>query len=242
MIIKKFSKLIRFLVSLFVASPDYLPKANMKKSPGPVVYRPKKYCLNTIFLSVACLYALSPNDQMRHFFVDEVQESPVVLRNPVDKPDSAFTATTVTRPDCCCEKLAEVLAPATDSINTVKINCNLTLKRGDVVTKRMIFEGPAASGVTVNGNGATLFCGKKDSVNYNKDMIEVRSKSYIVNGKRRWERPEGITIKNLNITGSVRVWGMAKNGQGYEYEDSGVLVNHYKNSSRTINHANTAQT
>lgn len=58
----------------------------------------------------------------------------------------------------------------------VKIDCNLTLKSGDRVTKRLIFEGTNASGMTLNCNKAT-FDGGKETVNYKKDMIEVRSTS-----------------------------------------------------------------
>jgi hypothetical protein len=213
----------------------------MKKLLSPVVCWMKKYPVNAILMSVACLYALNPDKQMHHFLVDGVKDSSVVRKNPVDKPNSAFTATTGTRPDCCCEKLAEVLAPATDAINTVKIDCNLTLKRGDTVTKRMIFQGGQSSNVTVNGNGAILYCGGEGTINYNEYMIEIKSKSYLESGIRYWTRPENITIKNLKVSGSVRVWGMGVNGQGSDYDDNGVLVNHYKNSSRTANHVATAR-
>ena len=33
-------------------------------------------------------------------------------------------------------------------------------------------------------------------------------------------RPENITINTCDITGSVRVWGMAKNGEGEDFNKS----------------------
>jgi parallel beta-helix repeat protein len=119
-------------------------------------------------------------------------------------------------PTCSDQKVNEVLAPARElGPKTVSIDCNLNLSSSDVVWKRMIFSGSDATGLTVNCNGATLH-GGKDTQNYNKDMIEVKSKKI----GTRWERPENITIKNCNIIGSVRVWGMGKNGEAYDVKES----------------------
>lgn len=168
---------------------------------------------------------------------------PEIVKHPVtDTPIIAQQAVIVpVIPSACsAEKLREVLEPATASASTVTINCNLTLQSTDVVTKRLIFEGDAASGLTFNGNGATLN-GGEGTINYKKDMIEVRSKSAFSNGTRTWQRPRNIIIKNCNIIGSVRIWGMAKNGQGTEYTDNGIKINYYKNSSRTLSHTSTAR-
>lgn len=154
------------------------------------------------------------------------------------KPHKIFTVSSV---NCSAAKMTEVLAKATTESSGVYIDCNLSLKRTDVVTKRLVFEGPAANGITFNGNGATLNCGADGSINYNKDMIEVRSKSYLEGSVRKWDRPENVTIKNCNIIGSVRIWGMATNGQGKEYKDGNNNVNHYKNSSFTSDHVTTAR-
>ena len=139
---------------------------------------------------------------------------------------------------CDNDKIEEVRQNAADkgAKQEVTIYCDLDLTDTDIVTitKRLIFVGAAASGVTVNCNGAMLD-GGKSQINYRKDMIEVRSRSYWENGERKWERPENVTIKNCNITGSVRVWGMAKNGEGSGsiYNDGGGDVNYFRVSSRT---------
>lgn len=135
----------------------------------------------------------------------------------------------VAKPTCSTEKSNEVRAPASDSALTVAIDCNLNLNSRDRVTKRLILEGASATGVTVNCNGATLDGGKgKPNFGDNgRDMVEVKSEK---NGET-WKRPENITIKNCNIIGSVRVWGMGKNG---EWED-------VKESSRSRDHVQRAR-
>lgn len=132
-----------------------------------------------------------------------------VLAKPTKPKPTALGA-------CSAAKMAEILAPATASKSTVKVDCNLRLKSTDIVTKRLIFEGSAASGITCNCNGATLD-GSKGKVNYNRDMIEVRSKK---TGATTWARPENITFKNCNIIGSVRIWGMGKNGEAKDVKES----------------------
>lgn len=129
------------------------------------------------------------------------------------------------KPICSPEKVNEILAPATASDSEVYIDCNLNLKGTDVITKRMIFEGEAASFVTLNCNGALINGG-----------IEVKSKTYRDGSIRKWERPKNVTIKKCNITGSVRIWGMGINGQGGGHDD-----NYYKISSKTATHVTTAR-
>lgn len=131
----------------------------------------------------------------------------------------------------------EVLAEARPGAREISIDCHLTLDRNDVVTKRMIFE---TSGVTLECNGAKITGGdgtpgNLQNINYNRDMIEVRSPSRIIGRERVWERPRRITIKGCDIIGSVRVWGMATNGEGTNpLVDDGI--NHLRNSARMEGH------
>lgn len=108
---------------------------------------------------------------------------------------------------CSKEKVDKIIEIAT-SLKSVTVDCNLDLKKSDILTKRLIFEGSKSSNVTVNCNGATID-GSKDNLNYNKNMIEIRSRSFSDGNIIRWERPENITIKNCNIIGSVRVRSMS---------------------------------
>jgi hypothetical protein len=128
---------------------------------------------------------------------------------------------------CSAQKIIEILAPASSAVSTVNVDCHLNLKSSHIVTKRMIFEGAASSGVNVDCNYARLN-GGEGAVNYNKDMIEVRSGKFMdaETGTWKWERPENITIKKCDITGSVRVWGVAINGQGVDLRDSSRLSGH----------------
>ena len=140
---------------------------------------------------------------------------------------------------CDTAKMDEVRGPVTEQKSSVRINCNLMLEPGDKITRKLIFEGTAASGITLNCNGATI--DGTGTRNAGGDMIEVRSKSSFEGNVRVWKRPENVTIKNCNIIGSVRVWGMAKNGEGLKYEDPDGEVNHYKKSSKSASHVATAR-
>mgnify|MGYP003643002468 FL=1 len=130
--------------------------------------------------------------------------------------DDSYNNIPINTTKCSEQKLQEILAPATASSSYVKIDCNLTLKRNNVVTKRLIFEGSKASGVTCDCNHAKLD-GGKNTVNYRKDMIEVKSKK---TNEQTWIKPQYITIKNCNIIGSVRIWGMGKNGETAAIKES----------------------
>lgn len=141
--------------------------------------------------------------------------------------------------DCGQVKIDSVLAISTPGSNSEYVDCNLTLRSTDKVTKTLIVEGSSASGIVINLNGATIDGTGTDRAG--KDMIIVRSRSYLEKGIRKWERPENITIKNANIIGSVRIIGMASNGEGSPYDDNGVQVNHFKVSSRKSNHVTTAR-
>jgi len=118
---------------------------------------------------------------------------------------------------CDSEKIKKVRAKASSKWDYEKIDCQLTLEKGWIITKKLIFEGAQANQVTLDCQWATLGDGT------NKDVIEVRSREYKDKPEGdpnyetepwKWERPQNVTIKNCNIIGSVRVWGMATNGEG----------------------------
>jgi hypothetical protein len=97
-------------------------------------------------------------------------------------------------PACTPEKIAEVLAPiGRDEPNRrASLDCSLTLSGTDVVTKHLLLEGPAASGVTIDCQGATL--------KGPHPTLAIRSKK---SGDPEYEPPRGILIKNCRIIGSV---------------------------------------
>jgi hypothetical protein len=151
-----------------------------------------------------------------------------------------FSLQVAPKPPCDARKMREIRAPATADSSSVTINCSCTLDSGEVITKQFIFEGTEANYVIFDGRGALLE--RSDGTVYaGKDMIEVKSFSSFSNGVRTWQRPVHVTIKNLRVTGSIRIWGMATNGQGLVYDDDGRQVNHYKNSSFKKGHTERAR-
>lgn len=125
---------------------------------------------------------------------------------------------------CSAKKMKEVLQPATTKKKSVKVNCHLSLKKSDVVTKRLLLKGPAASGVRVNCNNATL---DGRGINKGTDMIRV----YSAKVGDKWQRPENIQIRGCKVYGSARIYGMAKNGEG----------KHLRVSSKSLGHTQRAQ-
>ena len=96
-------------------------------------------------------------------------------------------------------KIDEVRASAATAAD-VLINCDLTLEPHFVITKRLILEGPPATGVTVDCKNAKLD-GGKGAPNFKRDMIQVRSSKNASTGA--WERPEDVVVRNCRIVGSA---------------------------------------
>jgi len=146
--------------------------------------------------------------------------------NPADEGTEGWTPVFQPAPErleCSENKIVEILEPV-DQNTVVVVNCNLTLEPGDVVTKRLILQGEASSGVTLNCNGAEV---SPSDIPAHLDSIEVRS----VQVDNEWEPAHNVTIQNCNIQGSVRIYGMGKNGNN----------NNLTTSSRTLEHTYTAR-
>lgn len=123
---------------------------------------------------------------------------------------------------CSSTKMAEVLAPATSAQSYVRLGCDLSLRATDVVTKRLVMIGSSASNVTVDCNGAVLD-GGPSTVNFGRDMVEIHSEKV---GPDSWQRPRDVTVRDCRIVGSVRIWGMAKNGEGADLRASSRQEGH----------------
>lgn len=182
-------------------------------------------------LNENALQTLSASAQVRSLLQ---QAQRVFVKNPfhtLSHPENTTqnrklseTAKLKTVPNCSADKLREVRERATSSKSAVGINCNLTLRSSDVITKRLVLSGAAATGVTINCNGAHL-SGLK-GVTYNKDMIEIKSRRYEEGGLVQWERPENININNCRITGALRIWGMGRNGEAPDVRASSRKAGH----------------
>ena len=78
------------------------------------------------------------------------------------------------------------------------------------LTKKLIIEGSDASGLLLDLTGAYVD-GGKGQFNYRRgDMIEVRS---VKLNDGRWSVPTDINIQHARVTGSIRLYGMGRNGE-----------------------------
>jgi hypothetical protein len=147
---------------------------------------------------VASMISAAPSVAMDQL---EPVERPTENGLPPDDPEA-----------CSQSKRDEVLEPALDeqgiirsNVNAyVDINCNLTLKSSDVVTKILYMAGYGADGVTIDCNGATI---RGDHWrDYNQEAIVVSSASF---GRHpgRWRGAKNVTVRNCIVHGRVRVAG-----------------------------------
>lgn len=143
------------------------------------------------------------------------------------------------KPQCSAAKLAEVRARAgalrhdgSFEPKMVFIDCSLTLSSSDVITKRLIFEGARASGVKVEGNGATID-GGSGQPNYKpadaQNMVEFISKR-LDSTDVHWEHPENVKLHNCTIIGSVGLLGI----QGVESTRDDYVTLARNNAPRNI--------
>ncbi len=123
---------------------------------------------------------------------------------------------------CSAGIYSTVKAAATKQDASVKLHCDLTLSPGDTITKRLVFSGAAASGVTLDCKGATLD-GTRGSINFGKPAILIRSTK---NENGGWSAPSDITVRNCVIKGALRLQGLGANGQAKEVQLSSLTPDH----------------
>ena len=118
---------------------------------------------------------------------------------------------------CTPAQLADILAPATEAHSSVEVRCSAKLPAGSRIGKRLYFSGEAASGVVFDCNGATLAPTRGSG-----DSLLIRSRE----NAGSWSRPQDITVRGCRINGSVRIMGMAANGEGAALRDSSRRAGH----------------
>ena len=134
-------------------------------------------------------------------------------------------------PSCNAAARERALAPATTPNEAVRLTCSLRLGPGDVVSKRLVLEGRAASGVIVSCEGGGRI-GRSDAPpSFPHATIEIRSAATERDGGPAWDRPADIAIRGCEVMGPIRIWGMGINGQGEAV----------KLSSRSLGHTERAQ-
>jgi hypothetical protein len=141
----------------------------------------------------------------------------------------------VPAPACTDDVLRRVRARTPEPAG-VEIDCSLTLRREDVITKRLFLTGREATGVRIDCNGATL--NGAGILKDTEDLLEIRSRP--TSDPDVWERPTNVRVRDCHIVGSVRIYGMAKNGE------SGLPPSHpwrwaLRDSSRRAGHTERAR-
>lgn len=114
-------------------------------------------------------------------------------------------------PDCSTAKIQEILAPATPASPSVKMDCNASLSNTDTVTKELIFEGAAASGTSLDCNGAKLI--SAPGMDADRRIMITSRFLREQSGDQFWEPVANVTIRNCRIEGSIRIRGEAINGE-----------------------------
>jgi hypothetical protein len=98
------------------------------------------------------------------------------------------------------------------------------LAPGDRVLKRIVLEGRAASGVTLDCAGAAIGS-PGEPARLDAVTVAIRSRPPSRPGES-WERPSGITIRDCAVFGHVRIWGMGVNGQAPALRESSHSLGH----------------
>jgi len=107
--------------------------------------------------------------------------------------------------------LAQLLSPATPQNPEVVVSCSVNLPAGRIVTKRIIIEGGASSGLTLDCNGSTIDSRTPDHLvlaqenRSTYDMITILSTGAGAPDNGSWSQITDVTVKNCNVVGSIYV-------------------------------------
>ena len=126
---------------------------------------------------------------------------------------------------CPVSTLERVCASASETDSSVVLDCSLDFREMDCtdvgqtnhLTKKLILEGSNATGLLLDLTGAHLD-GGKGQFNYRRgDMIEVRS---VRMNDGNWSVPTDINIQHARLTGSIRLYGMGRNGEAIAIKEA----------------------
>ncbi len=147
------------------------------------------------------------------------------------------------RADACTpEQRDEIIASLRETAESgnseLALTCGLTLPAGMTITKKIVIQGAEASNFTLDCNSATLN-GGPNTRHHNKDMIEVRSRKSGSGSSATWSAPHDVTIRRCDVLGSIRIWGMGRNGEAPDVRessrrDSGHVSRLRRNAPRRI--------
>ena len=138
------------------------------------------------------------------------------------KAQALYVAGSKKAPTCSNAKMNEILAPATKGKATVTLDCSPKLNHDTKIFKRLVLKGAKAQGIVIDCGGGVLD-GSSDTVNFNKDMISIQS---VRNKDGSWSVPSNIIVRNCEIRGSIRIFGMSQNGEGAILRESSHTEGH----------------
>lgn len=139
---------------------------------------------------------------------------------------------------CPVATLKRICSDATEADSSVVLDCSLDFRKTNCadldlpnhLTKKLIIEGSDASGLLLDLTGAHLDGGKRQFNHQRGDMIEVRSVKLKDNS---WSVPTDINIQHAKVTGSIRVFGMGRNGEAAAIKEA----SHKADGQALIRHA-----
>ena len=125
---------------------------------------------------------------------------------------------------CDAATRARILAPPGPGAESAALTCSLRLAPGERITKTLVLEGAAASGVALDCNGAAI--GRPgEPARLDAITLAIRSRPPARPGEP-WDRPSGIRITGCQVYGHVRIWGMGVNGQAPALRASSHSLGH----------------
>lgn len=105
--------------------------------------------------------------------------------------------------DCTEGETAAFLAPGSPDDEAVRLTCRVRLGPGQVVTRRILIEGEAASGAALLCEGAVI--GRPGQTTTTRaPTVAIWSARTDEGG---WSRPRDVTIRGCRVYGAIRVWG-----------------------------------
>ena len=124
---------------------------------------------------------------------------------------------------CTADDIAELTRPDT---SPYVLSCQASLGANHSITRPIVIEGRQASGTILDCHNATI--GTPDvAVTASNPTIAIRSTK---DADSHWSAPTNIIIRNCNIFGAIRIWGMGADGSYDDLRASSRLPNHTQNA------------
>lgn len=121
---------------------------------------------------------------------------------------------------CTDDERTLLIAPATEDAQDYNLRCSTSLSAEITISKRIIID---ASSVRLDCNGAAIDARELPWYSPDVDMIEIRS----VDEAPHFQRPEDVAVTGCRVEGSIRIFGMCRNGQDCPVQrSSSVLPGH----------------